>query len=121
MATSASVAIVIFTLTTITLLLSFSPIIGYSQFSFSPSSANQAGRTGEHEGSPHGPSSNKGNTIPSSLPLNPTWLLLWVASITIRPQEQLLSAVVQLDLQISITNSMIPVSLLSNLQMACGF
>jgi parallel beta-helix repeat protein len=65
--TSASVAIVIFTLTTIALLLSFSPVIGFSQFSLSPSSANQAGNTVGHKSSHKDASSNEGNTnIPSS-------------------------------------------------------
>jgi len=57
------------------------------------------------------------------LPLStPILLLIMIASIIIRPKERLPSAViVQLDLQISITNSMIAISWLSNHQMVNGF
>ena len=58
-------------------------------------------------------SSNKGNTISSvsSSPPQSNGASLVVASLTILPQEQLVSAVVvQLVLLISITNSMIAVS-----------
>ena len=59
---------------------------------------------------------------PHLLILNPPLNLLVVASIIIRPKEQLLLAVVvQLDLQILITNSMIATFLLSNQQMGYGF
>src|SRR5439155_11169937 len=60
---STSVAIVILTLTIIALLLSFSPVIGFSQFSISPSSANQVRNTVVHKSSHRDPSSNEGNTI----------------------------------------------------------
>lgn len=65
--TSASVVIVIFTLISMTVLLSLSPQTAQSKFSLSPSSGNQARNTVEHNAFHEGTSSSEGNTIdPSS-------------------------------------------------------
>ncbi|MGB7955240.1 MAG: hypothetical protein WCF23_14775 [Candidatus Nitrosopolaris sp.] len=91
----------------------------YSAFNGLPLSIQQA-KAIKHKDSapPQGPDSNDGNTIPSSSSSqsDPDFA---ADCINYNPStEQLLSTVVQLDLLISTTNSMITVFWLNNLQQA---